>query len=255
MYCPVCGTIYEDVFPFCPVCGQWRYSTIALLPAPRPGRKRLPYILMLGMLLVGLALFFLLPMDAVPLEAVPQEPDLSQTVPTVPEVPVEGDNPGLFQRDCFSVLDGTLYFDPNAFTAYPIVLVPSAMDGQQVTALAEGCFENLRDVTTIILPSSITAIGPRAFAGCAELRGICVPNAVTSIGAGAFSGCTSLEALYLPTGLNTLAPDTFQDCPMLTFIFFSGPYAQWEQMYPSFITPFTWVICWDGEYRPGANPS
>lgn len=255
MHCPVCGASHDDALPVCPVCGQWHYPAIALLPAPRAGSRRLPYILMLGMLLVGLALFFLLPMDSLPAEAVPQEPAVPQTIPAVPSEPEEGENPGLFQRDCFTVVDGTLYFDPQAFSAYPIVLVPSAIDGQSVTALSEGCFENLHNVTTILLPSSITAIGPRAFAGCTELRGICIPNAVTSIGAGAFDRCTALEALYLPTGLNTLEPDAFQDCPMLTFIFFSGPYEQWERMYPSFITPFTWVICWDGEYRPGAGAS
>lgn len=253
MPCPSCDFSELEELPICPHCGQWRLSNPPALPAPSKRRSRLPYLLMSGLFILGLLVYLLFPLHEAPGV---QEPP-SASVPQEPES-VQGtfsEGSPLFQPDCFSLENGVLSFDESQFQTYPILLVPSAIGGQNVTALSPGCFENLRNVTTIILPSTITEIGPRAFAGCQELRGICVPNGVTRIGDGAFQDCTRLEALYLPGGLESLDASVFSRCANLTYIFYNGPYAQWQALYSRFITPFTWVICWDGEYeQAGIQP-
>ena len=236
MHCKFCGFSHPDTFPVCPVCGEWTVTVPPALPAPNRRRTRLPYLLLLGMVLIGCLLFFLIPMDGT---------DSANP----PDGTVEAEGNQLFQKDCFLLEDGVLYFDESKFHANPILILPAAIDRHPVEIIGENCFANLTDVTTIILPSSIIQIRDRAFAGCRELRGLCVPNATESIGREAFQGCKSLEAVYLPTHLSSLGEAAFADCPRLQFIFYNGLYAQWITLCPDVVTPFTWVICWDGEYR------
>jgi len=76
---------------------------------------------------------------------------------------------------------------------------------------------------------------------------------VEFIGTDAFRGCRSLESVYIPTGLSSIGGGAFADCPKLTYIFYNGLYEEWSNIYHDVITPFTWVICWDGEYRHNAK--
>lgn len=243
MNCECCGFTHKEAFPVCPACGQWTFHSPAALPAPDKKRAMLPYLLMTAMVLLGIVLFFLIPMTPA------DSPSVSEN-----DLPSEGQT--LFQKDCFLLDDtGTVRFDKTQFRSNPVIIVPAAIEDQPVLAIADGCFENVEGVTTVILPSSITRIGERAFAGCRDLRGLCLPNGVLSVGASAFEGCKSLEAVYIPTALDNLGQGAFEDCPRLQFIFYNGLYAQWIKLYPEVITPFTWVICWDGEYQhTGKNP-
>lgn len=251
MNCTHCGFSPSEEYPICPACGQWSVQPPLALPAPKKRRTILPFLLLFGLMAVGITLFFLIPMDQ-PAPTVPTEVPPS-VVETVPHETIPAEGKGLFQKDCFILEAGTLYFDESKFLANPILVVPAAIDEQSVQRLSEFCFEGLEGVTTIILPSSVTEIGARAFAGCTDLRGVCVPNAVKTIGAEAFRGCRNLEAVYLPTGLDAIGTGAFADCPMLTFVFYNGFYEQWESLYPEAITPFTWIICLDGEYRHSAK--
>lgn len=242
MNCKRCGYPYYGQSILCPVCGEGIDAFPLGLPAPRKKHARLPYILLFCLLLAGIALFCLIPMDTADVSAnVEDSLSLPESVP--------GQTKALFQKDCFILEDGVLTFDESKFKANPILIVPAAIEQQPVQVIGEGCFENLQGVTTVILPSSVTMICDRAFAGCSDLRGVCVPNAVTAIGAEAFRDCTSLEAIYLPTGLSAIGTGAFENCHRLIYIFYNGFYAQWQILYNEVITPFTWVIAWDGEYR------
>ena len=238
MNCKYCGFSLEEAFPLCPACGQWVLELPIGLPAPSKKRSRLPYLLLAVMLLLGTLLYFTIPMDN-PVSSGISEPGTDGSV--------------LFQKDCFILKNGTLHFDESKFHGSPVLIVPAAIDGQPVLAIADGCFAGLKGVSTIILPSSVAQIGDSAFADCSDLRGLCLPNAAQSIGNAAFRGCKNLEAVYLPTGLSGVGRDAFEDCPELRFVFYNGLYEDWISTYPQIITPFTWVICWDGDYRHGAE--
>lgn len=233
MFCPMCGHPRQPYDRFCGNCGTALSVQPVSNPAPKPRRGWVPVVLLAVMALLGILLLFLFPTDAP--EASLSDPEAAGTS-------------ALSTEDCFTLKDGVLSFDRSKYTDYPVLLVPSAINGQAVTAIGEGCFAGADGITTIVLPSSVTVIEDRAFAGCPDLRGLYVPEAVTSIGTEAFSGCDSLESVYIPTALSAIGSDAFADCPYLTYLFYNGFYDEWIGLYPQTITPFTWAICWDGEY-------
>lgn len=215
------------------------YTPQLCLPAPKKSRAWLPAVLLALMFAVGTLLYLLIPMNP-SVEAEPQALELNPAA-------------GMLQQDCFSVRDGVLYFDESKFIANPILVIPSAIQGEAVTAIGPGCFENVEGVTTMILPSSVTRIETNAFAGCADLRGLELSEGVTFIGEDAFRDCMSLEALYIPTAVSSIGKGAFHNCPRLLYIFYSGFYSEWEGMYTEYITPFTWIITLDGEYPHGVK--
>ena len=110
----------------------------------------------------------------------------------------------------------------------------------------------MEDITTVILPDGLEAIGAYAFAGCGDLRGVYIPSGVNSIGANAFEWCVSLESISISTGVKSIGTDAFDGCASLMYIFYSGAFEDWVALYNEYITPFTYVICMDGDYYHGA---
>lgn len=204
------------------------------LPAPGKRRNRLPILILSLLAFVGLVIFLLLPSDS------------TQAAPA-------GGPVSIVQSGCFVLQDGILSFDESRYNGGPILIVPTSIDGQTVTAISAGCFEDVTGITTIELPGTIEAIYDRAFANCDDLRGLNIPNGCHTIGNAVFYGCSSLEALNVPASVTDIGSDAFGDCTRLLYIFYSGKYADWNSMYPDPITPFTWAICSDGEYRQGLN--
>lgn len=151
----------------------------------------------------------------------------------------------------FYMEDGELYFDSTAYDGPAEITVPGEVDGQTVTALADGCFAGNETLTTVILPDTLQVIGPDAFADCTSMRGIYIPDNVTVIGAGAFRGCTNLEAIDLPGTIATIGHEAFQDCEKLEHIFFDGKKSQWKDLYTEKIGPNTQVYCTNGTLKQG----
>ena len=86
-----------------------------------------------------------------------------------------------------------------------------------------------------------------------SLTSLSLPEGVEVIGADAFSGCPDLEAIRIPTSVNAITPGCFDDCAGLRYIFYSGAWEDWCDLYSDYINPFTNVICLDGNYRHGAE--
>lgn len=214
MDCTNCGR--RNILYTCPDCGA-EYPAPPRLPAPSKRRNRLPGWILFAMFLFGLAVFLLSP---------------------------TGDS----STDYLFVDNGVLYFQESCYSGGPVLTIPETVDGETVTALSVGCFENNTTLTTIVLPSTLTEIRERAFSGCRELRGIELPDGIRSIGAGAFRNCTSMEAAYLPSSLQLIGTDAFEGCASMLYLFYSGLYENLYQLYPQQITPYTWAICLDGEF-------
>lgn len=91
-------------------------------------------------------------------------------------------------------------------------MVPSEIDGKDVTCIGEGVFQNCTTISNIIVPDSITTIESYAFAGtCATIE---LPTSIKSIGEKAFYNCTELTSIKI--SVNTIVGnDAFSGCDKL----------------------------------------
>ncbi len=255
MYCPNCGKKVENDHHFCFVCGYKlpvlspdpqepvpelvpeapipvqepetvmesvvkeepeaiSEPEVPAEPAPKQGRLWVPIVAMAILACLGLALFFFGPQGELPYLTISQ---------------------------------GAVTFHADRYTGGPELTIPSQIDGQTVTAIADGGFRNC-GLEAIYLPETLTAIGSEAFADSDYLRGIYIPGSVTKIGDGAFRDCDGLEAIYLPGTLEALGEDSLSSCDILKYILFNGTYAQWTELYSGRFASRVELHAVDGTY-------
>lgn len=75
-----------------------------------------------------------------------------------------------------------------------------------------------KNMTSLVIPSSVKYIGSSAFAKCASLKHVSIPSGVESIENFAFSKCTSLTSVSIPKSAGQLNYHTFSDCTALTSV-------------------------------------
>lgn len=92
------------------------------------------------------------------------------------------------------------------------VVVPEEIDGYKVTEIAEGAFENRKNILGVLLPDTITRIDKKAFFGCSNLKKIRFGSDISWIGAEAFAECSVLENLKIPSVLDYLGEYAFSLC-------------------------------------------
>ena len=191
------------------------------------GRHWVPVLIMVLLVSIGTCLFFLLP---------------GQHDTTM----VDNSTPW------FSEKNGILYFDESKYTGSEELVIPETLQGVPITAISDGCFQNCTDFSAVYLPASLKAIGESAFQGCTSLRGISIPKNVTFIGHSAFYGCIALEAVELSDQVKRIGDDTFTNCIRLKYIFYSGSFSSWAELYSENIGPDTAISCKDGIF-PQSN--
>ena len=229
---------------------------------PRKKRRPLlvPGLILAGMFLGGLVCFFLFPYQTVH-SADPSTPAVRDPEnPALPSLPGNGSDSSQSRSEdfvpaderCFELREDGLRFLPEKYDGGKVLVIPNEIGGVTVTAIADYGFADLEDITTVILPDGREAIGAYAFAGCGDLRGVYIPSGVNSIGANAFEWCVSLESISISTGVKSIGTDAFDGCASLMYIFYSGAFEDWVALYNEYITPFTYVICMDGDYYHGA---
>ncbi len=98
------------------------------------------------------------------------------------------------------------------------VEIPSQHEGQEVVGIKAGAFKDNKDITSVIIPSSVADIGSESFQGCTNLTTVALEEGLIGIGASAFSGCTSLASIEFPFSLLIINEDSFRDCIALTSI-------------------------------------
>ena len=82
------------------------------------------------------------------------------------------------------------------------------------TNIGNQCFQNNKDVKTVILPARCTSIGNNAFNGCTALQTATMPG-ITTVNQGAFNGCTSLVTFDCPNLKTIGGYGAFQGCTSL----------------------------------------
>lgn len=191
------------------------------------GRHWVPVMIMVLLFSIGTGLFFLLP----------EQYDSTMVDNSTP---------------WFSVKDGILYFDESKYSGSEELVIPESINGVSITAISDGCFQNCTDFSAVYLPVSLNAIGESAFQGCTTLRGISIPKSVTFIGRRAFYGCIALEAVELSDQMKRIGDNAFANCIRLKYIFYSGTFSSWAELYSENIGPDTAISCKDGIF-PQAN--
>ena len=73
--------------------------------------------------------------------------------------------------------------------------IPEAIDGETVTAIANGAFQDCSHITSIIIPATVTSIEANAFAGCTGASIVLEGTTPPAIEAGAFDPGA---AIYVP---------------------------------------------------------
>lgn len=222
MKCPTCGAEYSEAPHTCPNCGT-------VLTPRKQGTHWIPLLIMALLSLVGFGIYLAIPMDTAQDSSIPQNDPTSDT-------------------PWFSIYDGTLYFEEDLYDGSDELTVPAKVNGETVTKIGDGCFEDCDNLITVILPDTVEVIGMDAFAECDSLRGIAIPESVTEIDDDAFSDCTQLEAITIPASMDWIGWDVFDDCDSLRFVFYDGVSDDWFYLYPEKISPDTCIYCTDGAY-------
>ncbi len=88
------------------------------------------------------------------------------------------------------------------------IVIPTVIDGKNVTAIGDGAFRKCTSLTSIVIPEGVTTIGDDAFYKCTSLTSIVIPEGVTAIGSFVFDSCYSLtiycEATAKPSGWSSI---------------------------------------------------
>ncbi|MDY0063990.1 MAG: leucine-rich repeat protein [Bacilli bacterium] len=127
---------------------------------------------------------------------------------------VEESNPN------FSSMDGILYnkLQTHIYRA-PGQLTGSLTVPSTVTTLANGAFENCREITHIVLPDDITNIPFDAFRNCSNLISINIPLNCQIIRERAFYLCSSLIEITFPIKVNDIESQAFAGCSELKQVY------------------------------------
>ena len=105
---------------------------------------------------------------------------------------------------------------PNA-KAEIVILERFAVDGKEyiVDKIGDYAFFQMKNITSIVIPSSVKTIGCNAFKECSALYSVVINNGLTSINELAFAECESLESISLPKTLKEIGPKAFHSCTSL----------------------------------------
>lgn len=97
-----------------------------------------------------------------------------------------------------------------------------------VTTIPEHCFNGLRGVKNVGMPSTLKTIQQYAFAYCSDLESISLANSndLTAIDTYAFRECTSLSEVTFGKGLKSIAEGAFDNCTNISKVDI-GDLANW----------------------------
>ena len=151
--------------------------------------------------------------------------------------------------------DGLYFFPIHNDTEYSVIaagsissdlVIPSEVEGKQVTEIFRECFKDRPDLTSVKIPKSIRRIDGFAFHGCEslasvtfeegsrlqsigeyafscyeggtsnKLTSITLPDTVTSIETGAFFKCENLTNVVIGKNVNSIGVHAFLNCYKLT---------------------------------------
>ena len=114
-----------------------------------------------------------------------------------------------------TIPDGVTTINAGVFASKDItsVVMPSS-----VTSMGTGVFSGCTSLTSVSLSSSLNGIPEETFRECLSLGSVTIPDSATSIGSNAFYGCASLSSVSIPTSVSSISTDAFSGCGNLSNI-------------------------------------
>lgn len=97
------------------------------------------------------------------------------------------------------------------YTGGATAIIPSKIDGIDVTSIGENAFRERTRLVTVIVPDCIETIGMYAFYGCSSLESVefGVSSKLNTIESYAFLSCTSLTTFNIPKSVKVIESDPF----------------------------------------------
>ncbi len=95
----------------------------------------------------------------------------------------------------------------------------------RVTAIGPHAFSSSRDLTSVVIPTSVEEIGISAFIGCYNLESVSFskPSNLRSIGRHAFLACKKLSSIEIPDKVSYIGSYAFQLCESLNSVTYIEP--------------------------------
>ena len=96
-----------------------------------------------------------------------------------------------------------------------IILDRFTVDGKEYTVdkIGDYAFFNMRNITSVSIPSSVESIGRGAFLGCVSLSNVVLSEGLNSIQCGAFE-LTGLSSITIPSSVQAIELAAFSDTPL-----------------------------------------
>ena len=92
----------------------------------------------------------------------------------------------------------------------PLVVIPATMQGLPVKRISGFCIDsNEASLVAVVIPEGVTYVG--GFSGCRNLSSVVLPSTLVVIAEYAFSGCSSLTSIDLPEGLMYIDTGAFNE--------------------------------------------
>lgn len=95
--------------------------------------------------------------------------------------------------------------------------VTSLNFGESVERIPGSLAQEVRGLTSVVIPDSVTEIGWNAFDSCENLKSVTIGNSVKIIGSGAFH-CCGLTSVIIPDSVTHIEDEAFMSCQELTSI-------------------------------------
>ncbi len=123
----------------------------------------------------------------------------------------------------------------------PALVIPSSIDGNTVTGIADDAFRDNLTITSAVIPDTVTSLGQGAFYGCKKLisadlghsikkinqytfqsceklTSIIIPGSAASIESQAFAWCLDLSSVTLENGITSIGNNAFYESDLLTAV-------------------------------------
>ena len=104
------------------------------------------------------------------------------------------------------------------------VVIPTS-----VTAIGQSAFSH-SSLTSVVIPESVTTISSYAFFGCESLVNVVISDSVTNIDHRTFMDCTSLTSVVIPDSVTSIDSDVFLGCESLTDVYYTGSEEEWAKL-------------------------
>jgi hypothetical protein len=101
------------------------------------------------------------------------------------------------------------------------VTIPASIIGLPVS-IGNYAFEDVTDITNVIIADGVTSIGNYAFYMFDSLTSVTIPGSVTNIGQAAFAYCPGLTNVTIANGVVSIGTQAFLECSSLTSLTIPG---------------------------------